>query len=60
MLFLFIHKHLLFLLIFFWGLGRLSPWGWAGLDPAGPAWSLAQASDPAGQRHAPRVRAKVN
>jgi hypothetical protein len=22
---------------------------WAGLNPAGPAWSLAQASDPAGQ-----------
>ena len=32
----------------------------SGLDPASPAWSLAQASDPAGQRHAPRVRAKVN
>jgi len=22
-------------------------WGWAGLDPAGPTWSLAQASDQA-------------
>jgi len=30
---------------------------WAGLDLASPARSLAQASDPAGQRHAPRVRA---
>jgi len=53
------HTHLYFFFIFFW-LGRRSPWGWAGLDPAGPAWSLAQASDPVGQRHAPHVRAKAN
>jgi hypothetical protein len=38
------------------GLGPAQP-TWAGLDPASPARSLAQASDPAGQRHAPRVRA---
>ena len=25
---------------------------WAGLDPASPAWSLAQASDPAGPHEA--------
>jgi len=25
---------------------------WAGLDPAGQAWSLAQASDPAEPQHA--------
>jgi hypothetical protein len=30
-------------------------WGWA---QRSPARSLAQASDPAGQRHAPRVRAQ--
>jgi hypothetical protein len=34
---------------FFLGAGPSSAhMGWAGLDPAGPAWSLAQASDPAG------------
>jgi len=27
-------------------------WGWAGLDPASPARSLAQANDPAGPKHA--------
>jgi hypothetical protein len=61
MLFLFMHTYLLFFFIFL-GAGPAQPMalGWAGLDPAGPAWSLAQASDPAGQRHAPRVRAKVN
>jgi hypothetical protein len=29
---------------------------WTGLGPASPARSLAQASDPAGQRHAQHVR----
>jgi hypothetical protein len=35
--------------IFFLGLGPTQP-TWAGLDPASPARSLAQASDPAGQK----------
>jgi hypothetical protein len=33
------------------GLGPAQP-SWAGLSPAGPAQSLAQASDPAGPQHA--------
>jgi len=39
----------LFFLSFFLGLGPTQP-TWAGLDPASPARSLAQASDPAGQK----------
>jgi len=46
-----------FYFFIFLGLGPTQP-TWAGLDPASPARSLAQASDPAGQRHAPRVRAQ--
>jgi len=46
----------IFYFFYFLGLGPAQPMG-AGLDPASPARSLAQASDPAGQRHAPRVRA---
>jgi hypothetical protein len=34
---------------YFFGLGPVQPMG-AGLDPASPAWSLAQASDPPGQK----------
>jgi hypothetical protein len=48
---------LFFIFLFFLGLGPTQP-TWAGLDPASPARSLAQASDPAGPRHAPRVRAQ--
>jgi hypothetical protein len=36
------------ILILFFRLGAAQP-VWAGLNPAGPAWLLAQASDPAGQ-----------
>jgi len=46
-LYFFIFYFLFFL--FFWGLGPAQP-TWAGLDPASPARSLAQASDPAGQK----------
>ena len=35
----------------FYFLGWAQP-TWAGLDPASPAWSLAQASDPAGPHEA--------
>jgi hypothetical protein len=53
-IFLFIHTHIFvffifFIFLFFWGLGPAQPM-WAGLDPASPARSLAQASDPAGQK----------
>jgi len=37
------------LFFIFYGLGPAQPI-WAGLDPASPARSLAQASDPAGQK----------
>jgi len=40
---------LFFLLFMFLGLGPAQP-TWAGLDPTSPARSLAQASDPAGQK----------
>ena len=50
------HAHIFFIFYFF-GLGPAQPVR-AGLDPASPARSLAQASDPAGQRHAQRVRAQ--
>jgi hypothetical protein len=48
------HAHIFLLCYFsifsiFFGLGPVQPMG-AGLDPASPAWSLAQASDPAGQK----------
>jgi len=36
----------------FWAGPSLAHMGWAGLDPASPARSLAQASDPAGQHEA--------
>jgi hypothetical protein len=39
----------LFFIFLFFGLGPTQP-TWAGLDPASPARSLAQASDPAGQK----------
>jgi len=38
-----------FYFLLFWGLSPAQP-TWAGLDPASPARSLAQASDPAGQK----------
>jgi hypothetical protein len=38
-----------FIFLLFWGLGPAQP-TWVGLDPASPARSLAQASDPAGQK----------
>jgi len=41
--------HTYFLFFLFLGLGPAHP-TWAGLDPASPARSLAQASDPAGQK----------
>jgi len=50
------HAHIFFIFYFF-GLGPDQPIR-AGLDPASPARSLAQASDPTGQRHAQRVRAQ--
>jgi len=37
---------LYFIFFYYWGLGPAQP-TWAGLSPAGPAQSLAQASDPA-------------
>ena len=47
--FLFMHTHIFYyFILFYWGLGPDQPI-WAGLDPASPARSLAQASDPAGQ-----------
>jgi len=39
----------IFLFFYFFGLGPVQPME-AGLDPANPARSLAQASDPAGQK----------
>jgi len=44
--FLFFLLFLFFLFFFFLGLGPTQP-TWAGLDQAGPAWSLAEASDQA-------------
>jgi len=44
------------------GLGPAQP-TWAGLDPASPARSLAQASDPAGQKSKKtgnELKSKVN
>jgi hypothetical protein len=41
--------------IYIFGLGPAQP-TWAGLDPASPARSLAQASDPAGQK---KLKARV-
>jgi hypothetical protein len=35
---------------FFWGAGPSSAHVGAGLDPASPAWPLAQTSSPAGQK----------
>jgi len=49
---------LFFIFLFFiyiFGLGPAQP-TWAGLDPASPARSLAQASDPAGQK---KLKARV-
>jgi hypothetical protein len=46
---IFLSFFLIFLL--FLGLGPAQPI-WAGLSPAGPTQSLAQASDPAGSQHA--------
>ena len=46
-LFFIFYFYLFFYLFIFW-LGPAQPI-WAGLDPANPARSLAQASDPAGQ-----------
>jgi len=48
------HAHIFFTLLFFYfsiflGWAQFSPWR-AGLNPASPARSLAQASDPAGQK----------
>jgi len=40
-----------FIFLLFLGLG-LAQLTWAGRSPAGPARSLAQASDPAGPQHA--------
>jgi len=44
------HSYIFFLLVFIFI--------FSGLDPTNPAQSLTQANEPAGQRHAPRVRAK--
>ena len=41
----------IFFFFYFFGLGPAQP-TWAGLDPASPARSLAQASDPAGPHEA--------
>jgi len=52
------HTHIflfLFFIFYFFGLGPAQPI-WAGLDPASPARSLAQASDPAGQKKDARVK----
>jgi hypothetical protein len=55
--FIFFYFLFLFYLFIYLGLGPTQP-TWAGLDPASPTRSLAQASDPDGQRHAQRVRAQ--
>jgi hypothetical protein len=47
--FFFTFLFFIFLFFLFFGLGPTQP-TWAGLDPASPARSLAQASDPAGQK----------
>ena len=39
--------YIFFIFVLFFGLGPAQP-TWAGLDPASPTQSLAQASDPAG------------
>jgi len=55
------HIHFLFFFYFFL-LGLAQP-TWAGLDPASPARSLAQASDPAGQKSKKagnELKSKVN
>jgi hypothetical protein len=52
--FLFFYFFIFFLFFYylsFLGLGPAQP-TWVGLDPASPARSLAQASDPAGPQHA--------
>jgi hypothetical protein len=48
-IFLFFYFSYFFIFLLFWGLGPAQP-TWVGLDPASPARSLAQASDPAGQK----------
>jgi len=50
-IFYFFYFFSIFLLFIFLGLGPAQP-TWVGLDPASPARSLAQASDPAGPQHA--------
>jgi hypothetical protein len=45
------HAYIFYFFLIFWGLGPAQP-TWAGLDPASPARSLAQASDPAGPHEA--------
>jgi len=47
------HTHIFYFFLFFYfiGLGPAQPI-WAGLDPASPTRSLAQASEPAGSKHA--------
>jgi hypothetical protein len=47
--FFFTFLFFIFLFFLFFGLGPTQP-TWAGLDPASPARSLAQARDPAGQK----------
>ena len=50
--YMFIFFYFLFSIFFyFFRLGPAQP-TWAGLSPAGPAWSLAQTSDPAGLHEA--------
>jgi hypothetical protein len=48
-LFFYFFIFLFFIFYFFFGLGPTQP-TWAGLNPASPARSLAQASDPAGKK----------
>jgi len=55
--FIFLYFIFLFYLFIYLGLGPTQP-TWARLDPASSTRSLAQASDPDGQRHAQRVRAQ--
>jgi hypothetical protein len=50
-IFIFLFFYLFYLFIMFFRLGPAQP-SWAGPDPASPARSLAQTSDPAGPHQA--------
>jgi hypothetical protein len=51
-IFLFVHTHLFYYVFFYFlSLYFFNLHFWAGLDPASPAQSLAQANDPAGQKN---------